>query len=68
MDRNQCDGCNRNLPLNEDGDHVDPSSWMGIVDCTAQDYEAQTGDPMPDDNVEEDPGDGYGAYEVRDHA
>ena len=39
MERNQCDGCKRNLPLNESGDHVDPSSWMGIVGCTAEDYD-----------------------------
>jgi len=35
---NQCDGCNRNLPLDDDGFHIDPSSALGAIGCDADLY------------------------------
>ena len=31
---NNCDGCGQGLPVNKDGDHIDPSSWTGLLGCS----------------------------------
>ena len=38
---NQCDGCNRDLPLDEDGFHIDPTSALGAIGCDADLYEEE---------------------------
>lgn len=36
---NQCDGCQRGIPVNEHGTHVDPAgNWWNNQGCTASRY------------------------------
>ena len=36
--RNQCDGCNRGLPINEEGIHYNPDGSYDLICCTAKRY------------------------------
>jgi len=39
---NQCDGCRRGLPLDQDGFHHDPDSNYDFIGCTKDRYSKQT--------------------------
>ena len=49
---NQCDGCNRDLPLDEDGFHIDPTNALGLLGCDADLYEEE---PKPEEPKPEEP-------------